>query len=270
MKKFNNRGMVVVFAMQNRRQILKGSASLTMAGIAGTVSGQNESKKTTAREAGIYEYVRELLRENKRGEAFQLLDSHSVRYYTGHDPVSEGDGVSTQGAVWSKGDSDFTPSLIHVENDVWLVTSHIEMKNASYSTATAYFVDDAIGATWDHNKWASPDMTEDNVWMGVHGEHSNHLEIEYDTYNYYGVGALIKYDGWDGNIQHDDFIVNLQTELVRETNDSRFGVKTHYEHTYTAGFPGGVNLSISGSGWSLGLPTLADSWELEKTVYPES
>jgi hypothetical protein len=257
--------------MQKRRKILKTAGSVAAVGFTGTVSGRQENKEASLKEVGIYKPVKNLFEKNKYDRAIQLLEKHDIKYFSGHGSLSSNrtDNISTQ-AVWSKGDSEIYPTLTKVDGDLWLATNYVEVKGASQNLASAYLVDDAIGIAWDHDNWTSPDTTADNAWYSAHGEHSEHIDVEYDKYNQNGLAAKVVYDGSDA-VTDDDFGVNLQTEVIRDNDDPRKGIKAQYDHTWTAGLGGGIDISIAAALISVSPPDLADKWNppLAEMMYPE-
>ncbi|WP_152415900.1 hypothetical protein [Halovivax asiaticus] len=252
--------------MVSRRKFVGVIAAASGLGTVGTVNARGSGKVSLA-EAGLLDVVKGLAQKGETEEMHKIMDENNVEYYSGYDSL----GPSINATQWSKGDSDMHATLTRAKgDDVYFASNETTLSGSSgLKVRDARRVDDAIGIDWDHDNWTPTGRTDSNVYLSAYGEMADkdYLEVEYDNYSYYGVAAKVKYDfSSPVRTMDTEFTVNLMTELIKETDDPRHGVKSHYEHTYSA-TPGAIDISIGAGGFSVSTPFAAGSWELEKDSF---
>lgn len=265
--------------MSNRRSVLKTAGVLLSSGIAtGSVVARDEASELSLEEAGIEDAVSTLFSQGKVEQAHNLLEQHNVRHDTGYDDTigngpSDPNEIGTEESQWSENNSSIYSSAVNKYGDMWLLTSTAFIEwGSSLHVRDARRVNDAMGMSWNSNYWdSSHDQTASNVNITVGGSFEDWVDAYYTgDFNSYGLGIDVDLDsGSPTGIGDNDFYIDLQTDLIRDTTDNRRGVKSHYVHTYSV-TSSSMSISIGPSLWSVNVGLEAGKWEpgLEAMAHP--
>lgn len=222
-----------------------------------------EANTVPAKEVGVEDQVAELLRSGEMNDAREILNRNSVKYSMNRNRVdNQPSGQITPASHYSETDSELYCTLVHSEDNKWLATGNAILKGLEVSIRQAYMIDDACALVYDHDKWSSPNPTEDNLWLEAQ-QHS----IEMEEYNpNYGVAATVEITANN----YDEATIGMQTYLENEPDNNTIPVTFEYEHTF-ASTAGDIDVSISFGAMSVTLPVNPDAktvWKDKQPAYP--
>lgn len=189
-------------------------------------------------------------------------------------PVSQSSSFDTDSpSVTPDGHYDNDDSELYIsvmsgeDDDEWLVTATMTLRDRKKSIRDASIVDDGFGISYDSTEWSALEPTEQGVTTWSETQSSDSVSLDYQEFKP-DAGVAYNVDvPWD---MGGRTTVSLQTWLTRNesTENDDIPVKAEYNHTWAAlDIVGPVDATASAEIGPIGLEMSLDNasilWENE-------